>query len=271
MGISFSQQISRDITNGYLEVINQLTASATTTLNNNTAVINQLNLSTCGIIECGRPCQITGDVTTNQRNQATAILNATTIQQISNSVKNSIQDTTTQYVKSLNQVQQSWLAIAFGINVQDQSTINNFSEKISNLISNTAATTCSAQLILANNANLSFCNVTGNINTVQRNDVLAAQSCISKQIVSNIINNKELFDGMQVADQANYSDQGGPLDFLYYIGLLILFIIIVVTIAGVIRYATRGPKQPKTVIVDATSLNPAASNVPTVTPVASTP
>jgi hypothetical protein len=242
MGLSFSAQISKDITNGYLAVINQLTANATTSLNDTKLTVNTLNISACDLKSCGRPCTVAG-INANQGNQVTLQLSVQTLQDVVTTVKTKIADATTQYVKQANTDQQAWLAIAFGINIQDQTTINNFSEKISNLISNNVSTICASQLISSNNATLILCNVTGSVNVTQRNDVLAAESCVSKQIVTNIVNNQELFNGMQAADQASTFSPSGPFSFLYYFGIFILFIIIVVTIAGVIRYATRGPKK----------------------------
>lgn len=283
MGLSFSQQISKDITNGYLAVINQLTASATTRLNNSTLTVNTVFLSACDLKACGRPCFVDG-INVTVSNNVTVQLDAQTLQQVIDQVKSEITDATTQYVQSLNQNEQAWLGFAFGINVQDQQTINNFSEQITNTISNNAFTECSSQLITSNGVNIVLCNVTQPANVTIRNDVLAAQSCISKQIVTNIVSNTLLFNGMQFADQQNYNTTNGPFSFLYYIGLFILFIIIVVTIAGIIRYATREPRPPRpepvrpaqrpvvmTTVVGGTGTPIVASGAPVVTPVGGAP
>lgn len=265
MGLSFSQQISRDITNGYMDAINQLTANVTTVLNSNAAALNTVHIQVCGDPPCGSgPCNVNG-VNVTQGNSVSVVLTAESLQQVVNQVKNDLENVTTQYVQSLNSDQQAWLSFAFGINVQDQSTISNFSQKISNLISNNVTTTCSNDIILDNEATLILCgNINQPVNVIQKNDLLAAQSCISKQIVNNIINNTELYNGMQFADQQNYFAPNGPFSFLYYIGVFILFIIIVVTIAGVIRYATRGPKMmPPAPLTPATRIT--TQGVPQVT------
>lgn len=275
MGISFSQQISKDITNGYIEAINQLTANVTTVADQNTGSVNGVVIQICGPKACGDgPCTVAG-VNINQTNNATQKLTVQSLQTVVANVKNNIQDITTQYVQSLNQTEQAWLSFAFGINVQDQTTINNFSEKISNLISNNVSTTCSSSIIQDNQATLILCgNITQPVNVTQRNDVLGAQSCISKQIINNIINNQELFNGMQFADQQNYDTSNGPFSFLYYIGLFILFVIIVVTIAGIIRYATREPRPPRPEPVRPVRRPPVASGpvgAPVVGPVGGAP
>lgn len=240
MGLNFSQQISKDVTQGYMDAVNELTSSATASLNTTTLTVNNLNLQLCGSNVCGPgPCNIK-NVNINQRAGTSLQLSVGTLQQVVIAVTNKLEDTTTQYVQSRNQSEQAWMSFAFGINSQYQSTISSFAQKISNLITQNVSTNCNSSVISSNTARIVLCgNIDGDANIRQDADVLEAISCISKQIVNNIVSNTELYNGMQYADQQNYSSSSGPLSFLYYIGLFILFIIIVVTLAGTIRYVTR--------------------------------
>jgi hypothetical protein len=266
MGIAFNSQISTNITESYLNIITTITNSAAssnfTTASNN----NSLNVQICPP-SCQGACTINGNVSINQKNTAQVTSTTTTLQNVVDTVKSQIASQTTTFVKQASSAEQSWLSTAFGINVNVQTTIDRVSEIINNSISSDASSVCRTDVINDNSINLQICgNINGSLLTNQSNAAIAASSCITKQMIKNLLSNTEFVQGMITADQQATVNQGGPFDFLYWILVFFAFIIFIVVIAGIIRYLTRSPKPPKTQplqpLQPAQNVNNSTTNIP---------
>ena len=218
----------------------------------NSAIINQINSAeiTCGSTQSirfstGIGCvfnPIRSNVTIDQSSQSSCTMDASSIQKVSAQISSVITNTLNQMVSQDQSSYQGWFSVAFGLQIQNASNVQEVSNQISNAVSVDNNNSCLTRAFISQTAIYTLCGIyiDSPITVNQRANVQAAASCINKQITDVIIANSVINELIQRTDQIQYSKQSGLGDVIIYIAIAIIVIVVLIIIFLFLRRSGSG-------------------------------
>ncbi len=262
MGASFSFQsnVSKQITNDYMKVVSAVTNSAVTTAGLKQISVNSIKLTTCAPGTIAKPIcgprdlncgKVEGNININQISKSAFTMSAETYQKAVTTAATNLKDKTVDFIKSQTSAEQSaWLNIAFGIQINDSTQVENFAASISTFIRNTAKADCSGINFSEDSIVLNLCGFTGgDLNIGQNNVSIAVQSCVTKQISKSIMTNTIFREGIAKADASAFASQQGAFAGIFNIIIAIIVVIGILIIIAVFAHIFR-KRKPKRVLYD---------------------
>jgi hypothetical protein len=252
LGISVQSNTTTNIINSFNSVVNNVTNSAVARANITAAATNITSVEFCTPSGCGpgAVCQLNGGLSITQVGRSTVYQNVQAQQDALTQISTDLKTQLTQTImQSSDALAPSWFSIAFGIQINDATQVQNFVNKVVNNAFNNVTAECSGIFQASNNARLVLCGtINGGVVVGQDSVVIATQSCVSNQVAKAFLASQVSNDSIQQANQSTLTGNS-PYE---WIGFVIIAIVLVIFIIVVIYRLTRQPK-PKDKVTQPTT------------------
>jgi hypothetical protein len=251
MGLAVSVQtdVTKQIINGYYNIVNSIVANATSDAKFTGSGSQTTVFSNCPPA-CNSPsfqqpigdyCMIGGDVNITQLNSSETEIVGSSMSEVIANIKNDLNIQTEAYINNIQNTNPAWFSAAFNVLTNNNETVETISIKITNSVNSNTSTYCYSESDSTQVINVLNCGiVSGSFNVSQNIFQHNTVSCITKQIVKFTVENSVISEAIAAGN--NTGDSGAQSYLTYIIIGIIAFIIILILIA-IIRSFNR-PRNP---------------------------
>ena len=196
---------------------------------------NELSIATGGVPDCFFE-MTDGAFNLSQTSSSSCNLNNVNINKTTAQFKNTIRNTTKQFIDQNAQNKQGWFATAFSFQINGASNSTEISNTITNSLANSITEICQQEARAMNEAKILLCGTfnASAINIDQNALVTAMVSCINRNVTSIFTTNTVLNQLWQQTDQKLASEQAGFGSVLFWLVIAgVVFIVAILLLFSV--------------------------------------